>query len=55
MTTIGIIGGGNGGTTILGAFHEIEDFKVVGCVMLMLEHRNEISQGTRCSCLSGFR
>ncbi|MDD2620380.1 MAG: methyl-accepting chemotaxis protein [Syntrophomonadaceae bacterium] len=30
MTTIGIIGGGKGGTTILGAFHEIEDFKVVG-------------------------
>ncbi len=30
MTTIGIIGGGNGGTTILGAFHDIEEFKVVG-------------------------
>ncbi|MDD3269893.1 MAG: methyl-accepting chemotaxis protein [Syntrophomonadaceae bacterium] len=30
MTTIGIIGGGNGGTTILGAFHEIDSFKVVG-------------------------
>ncbi|HWP97824.1 MAG TPA: methyl-accepting chemotaxis protein [Syntrophomonadaceae bacterium] len=30
MTNIAIIGGGNGGTTILSAFHGIEEFKVVG-------------------------
>ena len=30
MTSIGIIGGGKGGTTILGAFHEIEEFRVLG-------------------------
>ena len=30
MTSIGIIGGGKGGTTILGAFHEIEEFRIVG-------------------------